>query len=70
MKSYITRFQQRVKEPTEGPEYISALRDLASHCEFGELEDRQVVIQISNFKFVRSGSAGSRCQRAWTVPWP
>ena len=44
VKSYITRFQ-----PQETvAEYISALRDLASHCEFGELEDRQVAIQISN----------------------
>ena len=49
VKSYITRFQQRVQEPQETvAEYISALRDLASHCEFGELEDRQVAIQISN----------------------
>ena len=47
VKSYITRFQQRVQEPQETvAEYISALRDLASHCEFGELEDRQVAIQI------------------------
>ena len=49
VKSYITRFQQRVQEPQETvAEYISALRDLASHCEFGALEDRQVAIQISN----------------------
>ena len=49
VKSYITRFQQRVQEPHEAvTEYISAMRDLASHCEFDELEDRQVAIQISN----------------------
>ena len=49
VKSYITKFQQRVQEPQETvAEYSSALRDLASHCEFGELEDRQVAIQILN----------------------
>ena len=39
VKTYITRFQQRVQEPQETvTEYISALRDLASHCEFDALE--------------------------------
>ena len=49
LKSYITRFQQRVQTPNETvTDYIQAVRELASHCELGALEESQVCLQISN----------------------
>ena len=45
LKSYITRFQQRVQSPNETvTDYIQAVRELASHCEFGALEESQVCV--------------------------
>ena len=49
LKSYITRFQQRVQLPNETlTEYITAVRDLAAHCEFGDVEESQICVQLSN----------------------
>jgi hypothetical protein len=49
IKSYVTRFQQRHQGPHESlSDYIASVRELASHCEFGALEESQVAIQISN----------------------
>ena len=49
LKGYITRFQQRVQGATESvADYIAAVRELASQCEFGDSEEQQVCVQISN----------------------
>ena len=49
IKGYITRFQQRVQKPDETvADYIAAVRELASHCEFGTTEETQVCVQVSN----------------------
>lgn len=49
LKAYVTKFQQRVQKPNESlQDYITAVRDLAAECEFGDLCERQVCIQISN----------------------
>ena len=49
LKKYIIQFQQHKQEPHESiPEFITAMRTLAGHCEFGYLEERQIVMQLSN----------------------
>ena len=49
LKKYVTQFQQRRQQSHETvAEYITALQELASHCEFGTLEKRQIAIQLSN----------------------
>ena len=49
VKLYVTKFQCR-QQQTGGTtaEFITALRELAKNCEFGDLEERQIAIQISN----------------------
>ena len=45
----MTQFQQHRQQSHETvAEYITALQELASHCEFGTLEKRQIAIQLSN----------------------
>lgn len=49
LKAYITRFQKRVQGPNESlNDFIADVRELGSQCEFGETEETQVSIQISN----------------------
>ncbi|XP_068212456.1 uncharacterized protein [Palaemon carinicauda] len=49
LKAYVTRFHQRVQGSTESlNDYIAAVRELASQCEFGATVESQVCIQISN----------------------
>ena len=49
LKAYVSKFQQRVHKPNESlQDYITAVRNLAAECEFGDLCERQVCIQISN----------------------
>ena len=49
LKKYIIQFQQHKQEPHESiPEFITAMRTLAGHCEFGYLEERQIAMQLSN----------------------
>ena len=49
LKLYTTRFHQHIQGATESvTDYITAVRELGSHCEFGPLEDRMVCTKISN----------------------
>ena len=49
LKSYTTRFSRRSQGATESVnDFITAVRELATHCEFGALEERMVCTQISN----------------------
>lgn len=49
LKGYITRFQNRKQSANESlSEYIAAVRELASNCEFGNQLQTQVCVQISN----------------------
>ena len=49
LKSYTTHFHQRSQGATESlSDYITAVRELASHCEFGALEERKICTRISN----------------------
>ena len=49
LKAYVTRFQRRIQGPSESlSDYISSIRELASQCEFGDSEQTQICIQISN----------------------
>lgn len=49
VKKYITQFQQREQGEHESvSQYITAVQELASQCEFGALLDRQTAVQISN----------------------
>ena len=42
-------FQARVQRDNESvTQYITAVKELATHCEFGSLKDRQISLQISN----------------------
>lgn len=48
-KGYITEFQQRKQGPHETvSQYITILKDLAIHCEFGAGHDDQLCVAISN----------------------
>ena len=49
VKGYITRFQKRIQSPQETiSDYITALRELANNCNFGDNLDTQLCVQISN----------------------
>ncbi|XP_068234144.1 uncharacterized protein [Palaemon carinicauda] len=49
LKAYETIFHQRVQGPTESlNDYIAAVCELTSQCEFGATVESQVCIQISN----------------------
>jgi hypothetical protein len=49
VKLYVTKFQSRKQKEGETiSEFINELKELARHCEFGDLKDRQIAIQISN----------------------
>ena len=49
VKGYITRFQKRIQSPQETiSDYITALRQLANNCNFGDNLDTQLCVQISN----------------------
>ena len=41
-------FQARVQRDNESvTQYITAVKEIATHCEFGSLKDRQIALQIS-----------------------
>ena len=49
LKKQLTMFQVRVQRDNEFvTQYITAVKELATHCEFGSLKDRQIALQISN----------------------
>ena len=49
VKGYITRFQKRIQSPQETiSDNITALRELANNCNFGDNLDTQLCVQISN----------------------
>ena len=49
LKKQLTMFQARVQRDNESvTPYITAVKELATHCEFGSLKDRQIAQQISN----------------------
>ena len=49
LKKQLTMFQARVQRDNESvTQYITAVKQLATHCEFGSLKDRQIALQISN----------------------
>ena len=49
LKSYTTHFHQRMQGATESfSDYITAVCELTSHCEFGTLENKMICTQISN----------------------
>ena len=49
LKKQLTMFQARVQRDNESvTQYITAVKELATHCEFGSLKDRQIALQISN----------------------
>ncbi|KAJ8035031.1 hypothetical protein HOLleu_22108 [Holothuria leucospilota] len=49
VQPYVTRFNKRDQLPSKTlSDYITAIRELASHCEFGALEESQICIRLSN----------------------
>ena len=48
-RSYVSKFQRRVQSSSESvSDFITALRDLAKMCEFGDKEDDFLCVQIGN----------------------
>ena len=48
-RSYVSKFQRRLQKGNESvSDYITALRDLAKMCDFGEKEDDLLCVQIGN----------------------
>ena len=49
LKKQLTMFQAIVQHDSESvTQYITAVKQLATHCEFGSLKDRRIALQISN----------------------
>ena len=49
LKRQLTMFQARMQRDNESvTQYITAVKQLATHCEFGSLKDRQIALHISN----------------------